>query len=74
MKVNTQSNLSFYQINKPGLCLKNNSSDKTKNLIEVCSADSANKSSIIDKFFQTKLGKFIKKVYCFGIDIDEIKD
>jgi len=33
---------------------------------------SAPKKDIIDKFLETKVGKFLKKVYCFGLDIDSL--
>ena len=72
--ISYQSNYSFGQIHKKTSLLnkktlKNNVNIKT---IQKCSAQSLDKPDIIDKFFKTKFGKIIKKIYCFGLDIDEI--
>ena len=74
MHVSFQDNLSFKQIQKTGSLLKNKSVKNNVNIktIQKCSAQYSDKKDIIDKFFETKFGKIIKKIYCFGLDIDEI--
>jgi len=49
-----------------------NKSVNQLNKITRVGAGSASKKTAVDKFFETKVGKFIKKVYCFGLDIDEL--
>ena len=74
MLVSFQDDLSFRQTQKAGPLLKKNSLKNNTNIknIQKCSAHYSDKKDIIDKFFETKLGKVLKKIYCFGVDVDEL--
>lgn len=60
MLVSFQDDLSFRQTQKAGPLLKKNSL-KNSVIIQKCSAHYSDKKDVIDKFFETKLGKVLKK-------------